>query len=467
LHFWPTYVSSRNVNPEDEEEPTTYCSSEEEQGSFRNRWFKAHHPTTGKPCDLLGRDISSSQTQIIAALFGIEELEKLTMGDDGKSFKVLLAEWAWWKHLDPNDDFCLNKGSNVARDYEGSSDQRLQTLCKELWMRTSYGGKLQRIIEDQERDPNTFGPGWTRENAKRFLRYLYERFPKVKRFLKACRRIGGLAYQQDPYAGVYFTDPSDKVVVRWNPVARVDDKDGNRGYKVILSLPGKAKVVMEAGKLLFNVGNKQTVGQIVTELEIGTIPGELRTMFSNNGFSLSTGASVVQLEASAWLIISDRHRFIIRYEDGTLNTHDGKKRGKPEEFAPNDDGKYPVDSGRLKRMIAPCLIQMLDAYYSTLVMEKLAKRGVTDFVGIHDCWLVPEKVCVNGKICDGDDVLHTVMNEAAGEWYEGLGSIYEDLLRGLEPGQKFVRFMQAAKKKWQKRVKQGHKPPVFLAHSSK
>lgn len=389
LHFWPTYVSSRNINPEDKEEPKTYCSSEEEQSSFRKRWFKARHPETGKPCVLVSRDISSSQTQIIAALFGIEELKKLTMGHDGRSFKEVLAEWAWQKDRDPNNDFYLNKGSNIARDYEGPSDQRLQRLCKELWMRTSYGGKVKRIIEDQERDPKTFGLGWTKKNADYFLNCLYRRFPKVKRFLRACRRIGKLAYDQDPCAGVVFTDPSDRARVRWNPVARGDVKEGNRGYKVILSLPGKAKVVQK----------------------------------------------------------------------------DGKKKKVFEEFAPNNNKEYPVDSERLKRMVAPCLIQMLDAYYSTLVMEKLAKRGIADFVGIHDCWLVPEKVSVDGIICDGDNVLRSVMDEAAGEWYVGLGSIYDELLQYLISGQKYSNFIHAAKKKWQKRVKQGYKP-VFMAKSS-
>lgn len=391
LHFWPTHVSSRNINPEDEEEPMTYCSSEEKQSSFRKRWFKARHPETGGPCELVGRDISSSQTQIIAALFGIEELEKLAMGEDGRSFKELLAEWAWEKHRNPIDGFHLNKGSNLAKNYKGPEDPRLQSLCKELWMRTSYGGQLQRIIEDQERDLITFGPGWTRENAECFLSYLYKRFPKVKRFLKACRRIGKFAYKQNPCTGVYFTDPSDGKVVRWNPIARADKKESNSNHALILSLPGKVKFVKQ----------------------------------------------------------------------------DGNRREEKVFFDPNDDDEYPVDSGRIERTIAPCLIQMLDAYYSTLVMEKLAKLGITDFVGIHDCWLVPEKVCVGGEICNGDEVLHSIMNEAVGEWYEGLGSIYEDLLRGLEPGQRFVRFMQAAKKKWQKRIKQGHKPPVFLAHPSK
>lgn len=389
LHFWPTYVSSKNINLEDKEEPEIYYPTEGEQSSFRKRWFKAFHPGTGNPCALVGLDISSSQTQIIATLFGIENLEKLTMGRAGKSFKEALAEWAWQKDQCPNDNFRLNKGSKIVQDYKLASDQRLQTLCKELWMRTSYGGHIQSIIEDQKSDPKTFGPGWTIENANSFLQGLYNEFPGVRKFLEMCRHIGQLAYDKDPCAGVTFTDPSDGAKVRWNPVAREDVKKGNRGHKLIFSLPRKATVVQKDGE------NKK-------------------------GF---------------------------------------------EEFPPNNDKEYPVDSERLKRMVAPCLIQMIDAYYSTLVMEQLAKQGIAVFVGIHDCWLVAEKVSVNGKICDGEKVVRSAMDEAAGEWYAGLESIYGELLKYLESDQEYKDFILVAKKKWEKRVAEKYKP-VFMAKSS-
>ncbi len=388
LHFWPTYVSSKNIDLENEEDSGTCSHSEEKLGAYRKRWFKARNPGTGKPCALVGLDISSSQTQIIATLLGVEKLENLTMGHTGRSFKKVMAKWTWQKHRDPKDEFYLNKGSSVVPDYEGPEDPRLERLCKEVWMRTSYGGYLPNTVRDQRSDPKTYGPGWTTPNANCFLEYLYSRFPEVKRFLEACGRIAELACKHDPCAGVTFTDPSDGVVVRWNPIARGDVKVPNGGHKLILSVPGKDKVVEK----------------------------------------------------------------------------DGKKRKEFEEFAPNNKGEYPVDSERLQRMIAPCLVQMLDAYYSTLVMEKLAKRGITDFVGIHDCWLIPEKVSVGGMICDGDDVLRKVMVEAAGEWYAGLGTIYKDLLRYLGPDQKFGNFIRATRKKWQERVKEGYKP-VFLAKS--
>lgn len=79
LHFWPTYVSARELGREDEEEQS-YSAAEEEQTSFRKRWFRARCLNSDKPCALVGQDVSSSQTQILAVLLGIEKLENLIMG---------------------------------------------------------------------------------------------------------------------------------------------------------------------------------------------------------------------------------------------------------------------------------------------------------------------------------------------------------------------------------------------------
>ncbi len=92
-NFWPTYVTSKStVLPEEEIE--SYSLSEDDLGDYRRRWFKARHIDTGIPCDLVGKDISSSQTQIIATLLGAEKLENITMASSVKSFKKKMAEWA-------------------------------------------------------------------------------------------------------------------------------------------------------------------------------------------------------------------------------------------------------------------------------------------------------------------------------------------------------------------------------------
>lgn len=89
-------------------------------------------------------------------------------------------------------------------------------------------------------------------------------------------------------------------------------------------------------------------------------------------------------------------------------------------------GDYEIDKQELKKMAAPCLVHALDSYYSSLVMSRLVSYGVPCFVGIHDCWLVPESQV---------DILRDTMEGAADDWYSGLQPVYEALLLHLEPSQ--------------------------------
>ncbi len=382
LHFWPTYVTSKNSNIQEDGQDSRSNTSEDKHNSYRKRWFKARHPKINKAIDLVGFDISSSQTQIIATLLGIEKLERLTMEPSGKSFKETMAEWAWKKHEDPDDKFKLNQNLGIVPNYAGPTDKRLQELCKTLWMRVSYGSTVWSVVEDQKYAHETYGPGWTWLNAHRFLEYLYTEFPEVQIFLNACRRMAQLAYERDPYSGVELTDPFDGAIVRWNPVDREDVKVGNFGHKLIISLPRR-----------------------------------------------------------------------VRKDDGL------------REAEPNINGDYPLDPERLRKMVAPCLIHMLDAYYSSLVMKRLTTLGLIDFVGIHDCWLVPSKVIVDKAVCNGYTVLQKVMKEAAIEWYKGLGPVYEGLLRYLASDREFGAFIKNSQMKWKRRIEKGYKP-VFLAKPS-
>lgn len=392
LYFWPTFVTSKNISKLDDM-LGFHTYTEDELNSYRKRWFKSIHPKTGEICELVGYDISSSQTQIIATLLGIESLEKLIMGENGRSFKRFMAEWAWQKHKVRKGDFFLNHDLKVAkdssvsndmwlqklcRDYTGSDDPRLQELCKALWMRVSYGSSPWEIAPKQRSDLKTYGPGWTIKNAYLFLEDLYKKFPEVRIFLNLCRRIARIAYKRNRYTGVTFTDPLDLTKVRWNPVARVNRPLANFGHRLIISVPGS----------LTKVNNR-------------------------------------------WYF---------------------------EEAKANKKGEYPVDYKTLQKMIAPCLVHMLDAYYSSLVMKRLVDFGVTDFVGIHDCWLVPETVIVDGKSCNGHEILRRAMEEVQAEWYLGLRSIYKDLLRYLKNDKKFGNFIRDAQEKWEYRVKKGYKP---------
>ena len=389
LHLWPAYVTSKNDNILGEtSEAEFHRRSENQLESYRHRWFKACDPETQQACELVGFDISSSQTQILATLLCVDELEKLTMGDKGVSFKETMAKWAWDRHNDATDRFELRGKTRHIPPYSGPSDPRLEELCKALWMRLSYGSPIGKVVNDQDADPDAYGPGWTVANAKLFREFLYGKFPEVERFLGACRKIADVSFRRNKYAGVTFVDPFDQAKARWNPVAKEDREKRNWGCNLVISIPGKtAKKRGQSGEGRFN------------------------------------------------------------------------------EAKPNAAGDYPVDIAELRKMVSPCLVHLLDAYYSSLVMERLAEQGVGDFVGIHDCWLVPERVSVNGEILDGRALLKEAMREAAREWYKGLGPIYERLLGYLRKDEEYSAFVRNARDKWATRVKDGF-PVLFLAKPS-
>ncbi|MGA8495837.1 MAG: hypothetical protein WB764_10165 [Xanthobacteraceae bacterium] len=385
-HMWPTYVGDWST-PGDETGERVY----------RRRWFKAPHPRrSDTACRLVGYDVSSSQTQIIAVLLGIERLERLAMraAPGQRPFKETLAAWAFRKHRDKKDKFKLRSvraGVKGSKRYTGPQDSRLQELCKSLWMKISYGSSVSEIVPEQDADPATFGPGWTWDNAQRFLDYVQGRFKDVKLFLDACKKIGANAFERDPTEGVVFTDPSDGLEVRWNPVAREDQRVKSDSHTLIVSLPAGMKV-----------GDFEKR----SEEDLEAVPDEA-------------------LDADAGV-------------------------------------RYPVDRDELSKMIAPCLIHMLDAHYSTLVMEKLAARGIKDFVAIHDCWLVPEWLEIDGTLSEGSAVLRKVLDEVNKEWYTGLGPVYERMLHYLGGDRVFRERIEKARQLWKKRSAAGYAPP-FLA----
>ena len=368
--MWPTYVGDWNLLD---------GLTSTKANTYRKRWFKARHPS-GQPCNLVGLDISSSQTQIIATLFADKKLEDATMesGAGKPPFKRVLADLAFAKDQDPNNGFRLRRGreGSQIRSYTGGGDPRLQELCKSLWMKVSYGSNAYVVVRDQAADPATYGPGWSVDDAQKFLDFLQSEFEGAKTFLDACQAIGQQLASEQTSDGCVFTDPSDGSEVRWNPIKRTDRLLKSDGHALTVSLPANRK--------------------------------------TNSRFSQTLAA------------------------------------------------RYKLDGNELKKMIAPCLIHMLDAYYSTLVMEKLAACGVTDVVGIHDCWLVPETVLFNRNFDSGLTALRHALKEAAAEWYRGLGPVYEGLGRYLKGDERFGNWISQAEARWKARSEAGY-VPAFLA----
>jgi hypothetical protein len=323
---------------------------------FRDRWFGIrvdvpddeyvvpgpgpHEPpelitTAGGPAHgrFVERDISSSQTQILAVLLGLHELEALATSTRPK-FKEWLAQRLWTLHE-------KTPGGLLADGYTGAADARLVAFVKEHWMRRMYGGELQQIIWDLGKERRTYGPGWRtsrglrakREDAmedgevvtlpsgigeaetcaEAFLEALPPWADEVETFLSMCNH---LAYVYDQ--GVVFHDPLDGVEVRWHHAQRGETRLPFGHYKIEVHPPG------------------------------------------------------VNAREVFWPL-----------PPGTVNRRE------------------------LGQFIPPCLIQMLDAFFSGLVVTGLHAEGVGDVVAVHDGWFVPEtfQAAPDGPTLNGQDAL--------------------------------------------------------------
>ena len=124
-------------------------------GELRDRWFGVknfqpeggwYDPDPGNPnvepewvepvtlpSVFVEQDISSSQTQVLAAFLGLDDLEELARRQNPK-FKVYLAQKLWALHR-------RTRGGVLADGYTGPTDERLVEFVKEHWMRRNYGGK--------------------------------------------------------------------------------------------------------------------------------------------------------------------------------------------------------------------------------------------------------------------------------------------------------------------------------------
>ena len=185
------------------------------------------------------RDISSSQTQLLAVFLNEPDLEKLACNRT-KKFKVWLAERLWALHEREN---VLALGDS---EYKGPDDDRLIAFIKELWMRRNYGGKFGQTVRDLAKPENlvTSGPGWNTDVFKigginradrywrRFLASLPEWERTVSRFLTACKY---LEQEADWDRGITFDDPLDGAEIQWNPIKRAMDRvpAGKRHIEVL------------------------------------------------------------------------------------------------------------------------------------------------------------------------------------------------------------------------------------------
>ena len=357
-HFWPNHVPK----------------------AYRSRWFRVEPawPLIAKADPLFARlynpdyhfadrDISSSQTQILAVLLNIPDLEERARSKTPK-FKHYLADEALRMHQESG-------GNLLADGYEGAEGyEKLVAFVKEFWMRTLYGSAGREVVFNLAMEVDEYGLGWktraemwddhwlTEAEQKAYV-YLtsFPWYATVQRYLHACKHLGDRALMQSRFRGVELTDPYDGAPVRWNPIRRAPKRVAVGSHYLYPNLPGK-------------------------------------------------------------------HR-----DPAT--------------------GDYAVDSGHLKREIAPMAVHMLDAYFSSLVIEGLLKRGVRDVVGIHDNWLVPAltEAGSGGRVFPGVQVLEAAIQGAGRAWLEGLGSVYKEFI-GYLGDTDDGRWFQQLEADWRARV---------------
>jgi hypothetical protein len=367
-HFWPTYVASKRRFHDDE----AYTL-------FRKRWFKGQDPDVPtKPIELVEIDISSSQTQILAAFLGIEKLEALSMGTPAKPFKEYLAAEAW--RLSTEGRLHFNT-KYVKPPYTGPDDQRLIDLVKVTWMRVLYGSTPVIINGEIEKDPAKFGPGWSEKAAFTFLKEI-PGYSTISQFFRLCKTYVDLWVNLEPARGIELVDPFDGAKVRWEPIYCRSEPISAGDHKLMVGRPYRCE----------------------------------------------------------------------------------KVSGIPVVFPVAKGEELPVYRAKLRRMIGPCLVHMLDASFSALVMSTLKERKVHDFVGIHDAWLVPERVkCVprsgsgRREIRKGEEVLREVIEDVAPEWYSRLDCVYRALQR-WDPREEYGDFLTTIAARYQERRMAGHVP---------
>jgi hypothetical protein len=387
-HFWPQHVSGKHT--------TRRPGRGIFRSSRRERWFSDRH---GWP--LSGYDVAGSQTQILAVLLGLTDLEALTQGNYFTTKHYLAAQ------------------AMAKLPLRGTpSSAELVRVTKDLWTRVLYGGHLKEIVWDHfdVLVPGTFTRAQylkARREAKRHptdqqsverartyndalkcaeqnLVELLEDIPwygkkgeeQLSDFFRACKQIAKSAMHRDIYTGVTFIDPLAGTTIRWNPPRRQRVRMNCQGLQVALRLPG--------------------------------------------GWAGKRG--------------TPRRRFI-------------------DAVPHHETGDYPVRSPKLKQAVAPGVIHLLDALFNALVVQALERAGVVDFIALHDCWLVPEVITqyeaengVGREDWHSQEVLRAAIEQAGRAWLERLGPIYAGLVDALQ-GTEFEPWMRRLQAEWEQRVR--------------
>jgi hypothetical protein len=112
-----------------------------------------------------------------------------------------------------------------------------------------------------------------------------------------------------------------------------------------------------------------------------------------------------------------------------------------------------LDRQRLARQIPPMLTHTMDSMFSGMVIERLHARGVVDIVALFDSWLIPERYLQRNE-----NLFDEVLGEAAIEWMQSLGLVYDALLQHDVPDRAWMLEQKVA---WERRAWRAENAPTF------
>ncbi len=123
-----------------------------------------------------------------------------------------------------------------------------------------------------------------------------------------------------------------------------------------------------------------------------------------------------------------------------------------------------IDRAALRRFLAPCLTHLLDATFSSMVLEGLHQEGITDVIALHDAWLVPKRLPDTGGSSaglDGRAALGYAIKTAGEPWLRSLGAVYDDLIAHLGTDPTFGPFVKEIRARWHARVEDKNWPKLL------
>ena len=428
-HVWIRSRFSRNSNRR--YQPLDFWPDQVQKDPFRSRWFRFENRSTDQ--DEYDQDGPESFRRVYeAALDGpgpyverditVSQIQTLAVFLGISELEALATSTQptlkEWLAAQMWD-YHEQRGA-LAAGYSGATDRRLIAFAKAHLMRF-YGGDLGKIISKCWQDQAKYGPGWRTTNGPWAK-------PVIKPGTKTVAFVKGAAAEAADVATAFlvtlppWADELEHFLGACRALAKVfDQRDHNPLRGVVFHDP-------------------------LDEAEIRWHPAQRGTK--------RVGHDQIEVRPYG----EDRRTGFVPAQPGT------------------------VDRAALARFIAPCLTHTLDAFFCSLVLQRLHAAGATNILELRDAWCVAKvvpvasnvsyehvpgeepKVSASPDYVDGAGALDRAIAASGEEWLRGLGGVYDTLIGYLGDDPTFGPFVHEIKARWQARLAWG-KPPRFSTGS--